>query len=291
MAAVVDAHLHLFKARSGAYPRLVFDEMAPAEREESAEELLEAMDGAGVDHAVVVPLSPHDHYLAEILAAHPGRFAGVGVYDPEAADGAGQVARRAEEAGIQGLRFYGFGGEAGQDPESLEVFPVLEAMRELDMKVWFYGSPGQVRLLDGAMKLLPGLKTVLNHLGFCPDIWMELAVDEHRRPRFDIPLPPDSLELIEQLAARHPDHLYVHASGQYAFTQTPYPHPDLAEVMDRIYAAFGARRMLNASDWPWIKENPGYGEVLSLVDRRLPGLTPEERSAVRGGTACSLFTF
>lgn len=289
--AVVDAHLHLFKARSGAYPRLVFDGMAPPEREEPAEELLEAMDGAGVDHAVVIPLSAHDEYLAELLAAHPGRFAGVGVYDPEAADGAGQVARRAEQAGIQGLRFYGFGGEAGQEPESLAVFPVLEAMRELGMKVWFYGSPDQVRLLDGAMKLLPGLKAVLNHLGFCPDIWMELAVDEHRRPRFDIPLPPGSLELIEQLAADHPDDLYVHASGQYAFARTTYPYPDLQEVVDRIYAAFGARRMLNASDWPWIKENPGYGAVLSLVDRYLPGLTPEERSAVRGGTACSLFDF
>ena len=289
--AVVDAHLHLFKARSDAYPRYVFEGMAPAEREELAEEFLEAMDGAAVDHAVIVPLSSHDEYLAEILVDHPGKFAGVGVYDPEAEDGAGQVARRAEQAGIQGLRFYGFGGEEGRAAESMEVFPVLEAMRELDMKVWFYGSPDQVRLLDQVMTLLPGLKVVLNHLGFCPDIWMELAIDEYRRPRFDISLPPDSLEIIEQVAADHPDDLYVHMSGQYAFTQTPYPHPDLQEVVDRIYGAFGADRMLNASDWPWIKINPGYGEVLSLVDHYLPDVTTDERAAIRGGTALSLFSF
>ena len=289
--AVVDAHLHLFKARSEAYPRYVFEGMAPAEREELAGEFLEAMDGAGVDHAVVVPISAHDEYLAEVLSDHPGKFAGVGVYDEEAEDRAGQAARRAEQSGIQGLRFYGFGGEPGSPAESLEVFPVLEAMRGLDMKVWFYGSPDQVRLLDKVMRRLPGLKVVLNHLGFCPDIWMELAIDEHRRPRFDIPLPPDSMELIEQMAADHPDDLYVHVSGQYAFTQTPYPHPDLQEVVDRIHAAFGAHRMLNASDWPWIKANPGYQEVLSLVDHYLPGLTPEERAAVRGGTALSLFDF
>ena len=289
--AVVDAHLHLFKAHSEAYPRLVFEGMVPAEREEPAEELLEAMEGAGVDHAVVVPLSAHDRYLAELLADHPGRFAGVGVYDEEAEDGAGQVARRASQAGIQGLRFYGFGGEEGQAPETLDVFPTLEAMRDHDMKVWFYGSPDQVGLLDGTMKLLPGLKVVLNHLGFCPDIWMELAIDEYMRPRFDIPLPPDSLELIEQLAADHPDDLYVHVSGQYAFTQTDYPNPDLQEVVDRIYAAFGADRMLNASDWPWIKVQPGYSEVLSLVDHYLPGLNSEERAAIRGGTAKSLFNF
>ena len=120
---------------------------------------------------------------------------------------------------------------------------------------------------------------------------MELAIDEHLRPRFDIPLPPDSLELIEQLASDHPDDLYVHVSGQYAFTQTPYPHPDLQEVVDRIYRAFGADRMLNASDWPWIKVNPGYAEVLSLVDYYLPDLSPDDRAAIRGGTALSLFSF
>ena len=289
--AVVDAHLHLFKAHSDTYPRLVVDGMAPAGREELAEEFLGAMDAAGVDHALIVPLSPHDHYLAEILVDYPGKFAGVGVYDAEAADGAGQVARRAERAGIQGLRMYGFGADQGQAAESMDVFPVLEAMRDLDMKVWFYGSPDQVRLLDEAMKLLPGLKVVLNHLGFCPDIWMELAMDEYRRPRFDIPLPPDSLQLIEQVAARHPDDLYVHVSGQYAFTQTDYPHPDMQEVVDRIYRAFGADRMLNASDWPWIKINPGHGEVLALVDHYLPDLSPDERAAIRGGTARSLFNF
>jgi len=289
--AVVDAHLHLFKPASEQYPRDVFEEMTPVEREESAEEFLAAMDSAGVDHAVIVPLSVHDHYLAEILVEFPGRFAGVGVYDADAEDGGGQVARRAEQAGIQGLRFYGFGGEEGQAPDSLAVFPALEAMRDLDMKVWFYGDPVQVGLLDGVMQALPGLKVVLNHLGFCPDIWMEIAIDEDRRPRFDIPLPPDSLSLIEEMAAKHPEDLYVHLSGQYAFTQTPYPHPDLQEVVDRVYAAFGAGRMLNASDWPWIKDNPGYSEVLSLVDHYLPAIPPEDRAAIRGGTAMSLFDF
>lgn len=288
---VVDAHLHLFRARSETYPRDVIDGMTPPEREEPAEEFLAAMERAGVDRAVIVPLSTHDHYLAEILRDFPGKFAGVGVYDADAPDGAGQVARRAEQVGVQGLRFYGFGADAGQAPEEMAVFPVLEAMREAGMVVWFYGSPDQVRLLDGAMELLPGLKVVLNHLGFCPDIWMEIKMDADMRPRFDIPLPPDSLELIEETAAKRPDDLYVHVSGQYAFTGADYPHPDLQEVVDRVYEAFGAERMMMASDWPWIKHNPGYKETLALADLYLPDLTPPEREAIRGGTASSLFTF
>ena len=289
--AVVDAHLHLFKANSDAYPRDVYEEMTPAEREEPAEAFLEAMEAAGVDHAVIVPLSPGDHYLAEIIRDFPGKFAGVGVYDPEAPDGAGQVARRAEQTGTQGLRFYGFGGEPGQAPEDLDVFPTLEAMRDQGQKVWFYGSPDQVKLLDRVLQRLPGLKVVLNHLAFCPDIWMELVIDDDRRPQFDIPLPPDSLELIQDVASRHSDDLYVHFSGHYAFSGAPYPYMDLQEVSMRVYEAFGSNRMMMASDWPWIQVNPGHTETLSVVDHHLPFLSATERDAIRGGTAMTLFSF
>lgn len=289
--AVVDAHLHLFKAKSDRYPRDVFEGMTPPEREEPAEKFIDAMDASGVDHAIVVPVSVPDDYLAEILRDFPGKFAGVGVYDAAAPDGAGQVARRATDVGIQGLRFYGFAAYEGQDIESLAVFPVLEAMRELNQKVWFYGSPDQVRLLDGVMQRLPGLRVVLNHLGFCPDIWMELVIDDDARPQFDIPLPPDSLTLIEEMAAKHPQDLYVHFSGHYAFSGSPYPYLDLQEVSHRIYEAFGANRMLMASDWPWIQVNPGHAQTLAVVDHHLPELTEGERAAIRGGTAMSLFEF
>ncbi len=287
---VVDGHLHLFKGVTDSYPREVFEGMTPPDREELVEDFLKVMDAAGVDRAVVVPLSKHDRYLGEILEAHPDRFAGIGVFDFEENDPVAQIQRRSDAIGMQGFRFYGLNGEPESDPESLAVFKAMQETQARDLKVWFYGSPDQVALLDGVMTLLPDLKVVLNHLGFCPDMWMELTIDEDRRPRFSVPLPPDSIELIERLAAKHPN-LYVHLSGQYAFTQTPYPHPDLQEVVDRIHNAFGADRMLMASDWPWIKQNPGYQEVIALVDHFLPNLSSGERDAIRGGTAMSLFRF
>lgn len=287
---VVDAHLHLFKAKSEEYPRDVFEGMTPPDREEPVAEFLEAMDDAGVDRAIVVPLSPHDRYLAEVLRDHPGTLAGIGVFDFEVDDPVADLERRIDEVGIQGLRLYGLNAEPGTDPESIDVFPLLQAMEEHDMKVWFYGPPDQLVILDAAMTLLPGLKVVMNHMAFCPDMHMELRIDEDRRPQFDVELPPVSLPLVEEVAARQPN-LYVHFSGQYAFTSEPYPYEDLQEVADRIHAAFGADRMLMASDWPWIRENPGYREVLALVDEYFPDLDEGERDAIRGGTAMSLFDF
>ncbi len=287
---VVDAHLHLFKAISDEYPRDVFEGMTPPEREELAERFLAAMDDAGVDRAVIVALSAHDEYLADVIRDYPGKFAGVAVYDFATEDPVANLESRIENVGIQGLRLYGLDAEPGADPESIAVFPMLEAMAANGIICWFYGHPEQLKVLDGAMTLLPDLKVVMNHLAFCPDMYMELRIDEYQRPQFDIDLPPTSLPLVEEVAARQPN-LNVLFSGEYAFTGEPYPYADLQQVVDRIYAAFGANRMLNASDWPWIRENPGYQEVLSLVDHYLPDLPGEERDAIRGGTAMSLFRF
>ncbi len=286
---VVDAHLHLFKALSDEYPRAVFDGMVPPEREETAARLLEAMDAAGVDRAVICALSEHDRYLVEVLDQYRGKFAGVAVHDFEDPDPLSTLRGRID-AGIEGVRFYGLEGEPGSDPESLAVFPVLAAMRDAGMKTWFYGPADQVALLDGCLDLLPGLKVVLNHLGFLPNMHLEMRVDEHRRPRFNMPLPPPGLEVVEALAAKHPS-VHVHLSGHYAFSGAPYPYRDLQETTGRIHAAFGAERMLMASDWPWIREEPGYPETLGVVDQLLGGISADERDMIRGGTAMSLFNF
>ena len=286
---VVDAHLHLFKALSDDYPRAIFEGMTPPERSETAQRLLEAMDAAGVDRAVYCALSEHDRYLAEVLAEYPGKFAGVAVHDFADPDPLATLQRRID-AGIEGIRLYGLEGKPGADPESLSVFPVLAAMRDADMKAWFYGPADQVDLLDGCLELLPGLKVVLNHLGFLPNMHLELMVDDYGRPQFDMPLPPPGLEIVEALAAKHPS-VCVHFSGHYAFSGAPYPYRDLQETTDRIYAAFGADRMLMASDWPWIRDNPGYAETLGVVDHLLGGISAAERDMIRGGTAMSLFNF
>ena len=286
---VVDGHLHLFKALSDEYPRAIFDVMAPPERSETAARLLEAMDASGVDRAIFCALSPHDRFLAEVLDQYPGKFAGVAVHDFEDLDPLSTLRGRID-AGIEGVRFYGLEGEPGSDPESLAAFPVLAAMRDAGMKAWFYGPADQVALLDGCLDLLPGLKVVLNHLGFLPNMHLELRVDADRRPQFDMPLPPPGLEVVEALAAKHPS-VHVHFSGHYAFSGAPYPYRNLQETTDRIYAAFGAERMLMASDWPWIRENPGYPETLGVVDQLLGDISAAERDMIRGGTAMSLFNF
>ena len=284
----VDAHLHVFEAVSDRFPRDVFEPLTPPQRSAPVEGLLEVMEEAGIDRAMVVAVSHHDEYLAHVLKTYPTRFAGVGVIGPEGADHVADLRRRVETVGIQGLRVFSLGDPA-IEPEALPVFPLLVAMADLDVKLWFYSEEAQVALLDRCLDLLPNLAVVINHLGFCPSIWDEMKVDEHGRPRFDVALPPSSLDTVERLA-RHRN-VYVHFSGEYAFTKTGYPYADLRPVVDRIHRAFGAGRMMWASDYPWIADDPGYGPTAALIDHLLPELTAEERTAVAGATAARLFRF
>lgn len=288
---IVDGHLHLFKAVSERYPRDVHEEMMPADREESVEKFIRAMADAGVDRAIVVPTSPHDEYLKEVLKSNRGTFAGLGLFDPESDDPKGDLLSRVEDIGIQGLRVYSLYGSPDQPIETLRLFPMLEAMSDLGLKLWFYSSQDQLELLDRVLDALPELTVVLNHMGFCPDESMPLSIDADRRPRFgNVKLPPRSLELVTQMARHHPS-LHVHLSGQYAFSKRAYPYSDLAPTAQELLNSFGPERILWASDWPWIQISPGYNETLGLVDEQLPDLSSADRSKILGDNAARLFDF
>jgi predicted TIM-barrel fold metal-dependent hydrolase len=264
--------------------------MADAEMEVLAEDLLEVMETAGVDKAVVIPLGPQDEYLRDLRINFPGRFVGIGNYDPESLDIAEDLDRRMEISGIQGIRVGGVDPNASRtdDPETYELFPLFQAMEERGLRVWFYSEPQQVELYEKVLELLPGLVTVFNHSGFMVTI-DNLAVDEHRRPHFTTDIPPPTLELLARVAQN--SNTYVHFSGQYAFSHGPYPYLEMVPVAETLNMTFGASRMLWASDFPWILSEPGYPEQLALVDHLLPAISDAERDLIRGGTASSLFSF
>lgn len=292
---IVDGHLHVFLPHSQEYPRVV-DELAPPGRAAPVEELLPTLDAAGVDRAVLVPLGPEDDYLAECLRAHPDRFAGVIVADQSPSrnsqgttgrepgtDPAARLLQRLEHTGAGGLRMNWL-GPPDRPVTASPAFGVLETLARQGLVLWFYAPPEQLTLLDEALQALPGLRVVLNHLGFCPT---GMTVDDHARPRIDTPLPPPTHPRVQALA-RHPG-VRVMLSGEYAFSRRGHPYPDLTPVVRSLRDTFGADRMLWASDFPWTVSEPGYRRLLELPDHHLPDLTGPERAAILGGTALELF--
>ena len=197
---------------------------------------------------------------------------------------------RIKKSRIQGIRIgeVDVNSDTPDDPHQFSMFPLLEAMAERNLRVWFYAESSQVQLLEKVLDVLPELTVVFNHCGFMVSL-TNLAIDQYRRPHFTAEIPPPTLDLLGRLADR--PNTYIHFSGQYAFSHDPYPYADMLPVADFIYNNFGPNRMLWASDFPWIVDQPGYAEQLALVDHLLPNLTQTERQQITGGTAASLFDF
>lgn len=258
---IVDAHVHVFRraALDGREP----DALVPAEREAPVEQLLASMDAHGVDRAVLVPLDARDEYVASVLGE---RFAAIAV-------GLHDLPARRERFAFSGVR-----------TQRLDDDAALRWVAENGLILWTYLAPDQLPALLDLPARFPEMPIVLNHLGFFPH---DMQVDAHGRPRFRDPLPPERVDAILSLA-RH-ENVHVMLSGQYALSAQEWPYRDLDPLIGRLAGAYGADRMLWASDHPWIDDVPGYGAMLELPELALPGASPAELAAIRGGTALRLF--
>jgi len=284
---IVDGHAHVFR-RADELPRAV-DALAPAEREAPVEDLLGRMAEAGVERAVLVPLATDDEAVAAALRDHPGRFAAVAAADAAVqgrepgVDPVTALERRREGFPFHGLRTQWL-GEPGVPLAASPMLPALRHMAKTGLVLWTYLTRDQLGLLEELPATVPNLPVVLNHLGFCPH---EMRVDRHGRPRFDDPFPPGSLDPVLRVAD-HPA-ARVMLSGQYALSAEEPPYRDLDPIVRALAGAFGPHRLLWASDYPWTRDVPGYGALLGLAEQALPGLSPEDLAAIRGGTALALF--
>jgi L-fuconolactonase len=258
---IVDAHVHVFRraALDGRAP----DALVPAEREAPVERLLAVMDAHGVDRAVLVPLDALDEYVASVLGP---RFAAIAV-------GLHDLPARRERFPFAGVR-----------TQRLDDDAALRWVADHGLVLWTYLTPDQLPALLELPARLPELRIVLNHLGFFPH---DMRVDAHGRPRFEDPLPPERVEAVLSLA-RH-ENVHVMLSGQYALSAQDWPYRDLDSLIRRLADAYGAGRLLWASDHPWIDDVPGYGETLALPELALPDASPAELAEIRGGTALRLF--
>jgi L-fuconolactonase len=285
-SGIIDAHVHVFRP-AAVFPRGA-DQLAPADRDAPVEDLLELMARNGVDAAVLVPLDAHDDYVAKVLAEHPETFAAIAVASPAelrvgGARSVESLRSRREQFGFHGLRTQWL-GEPGHPVTESPAMPILRYLAEQGLLLWTYLPPDQLPLLPEAVRELPELRVVLNHLGFCPhDMW----IDEYRRPRFDDPFPEATVQHVLRLSEA--DSVYLMVSGQYALSTQEPPYPDLFQVTRRFAESYGTQRLLWASDYPWTRDVPGYQALLDVVPAALPDLDTDGLNRVLGGTARTLF--
>ena len=265
MSGVVDVHPHVISRDEVRYPRAPLGGKQSdwsQERPVSAAEMIAAMDEAGIGGSVLVQASTcygHDNrYLADSVAAHPKRFAGVFSVDVFAPDAAREI-QRWKKQGLVGLRVFVAGHTTKQDVrlDDPRSFPAWDCALQERLPVCV-----QVRAPG-----LPQVEAMLKRYARIP-----IALDHMARPD---PEHPEAL-----LELRKYPNLYLKLT-------THNVHDLPAEFLVRVVKHFGPERVAWGSNYPAAKGK--LKDLLAEARKALSGLTDKERDWIFSGTARTLY--
>jgi predicted TIM-barrel fold metal-dependent hydrolase len=275
-AGHVDAHVHVWTPDVGRYPLApgyTPAEMAPPSFTD--DELLTVCRPLGVARIVLIQMSFYgfdNRYMLDCMERHPGTFGGVAIIDHDAADGVAEM-RRLAGRGVRGFRLYASRERAEAWEASAGMRGMWTTGADERLAMCLLADPDALPAIDRMCTAFPRTPVVIDHFA---RIGMRGAID------------PAALDALCGLA-RHPQ-VHVKTSAFYALGRKQPPYDDLEGMIRRLRDAYGARRLMWATDCPYqLAAGQGYEASLALVRDRCGFLGADERADLLGGTAARLF--
>jgi L-fuconolactonase len=271
---VIDTHCHVVSPDRTRYP------LAPiggkqsdwsSERPTTPEQLIAAMDQAGVTKAAVVQASTaygHDSsYLADSIARFPARFTGVYSLDPLQPDALNQMDHW-KSRGMTGMRVFTTGSTMpGQQTwlDDERAFPVWEKAGKERLPIAVQMTADGIPLLLRIVAKFPETLFLLDHLAR-PAI-TDGPPYAKAKSLFDLGAYPS---IYLKLTSRTVEHCQ---SGQ----ATP------ATFMPKLVQAFGASRIMWGSNFP--AHDDTLPHILEETRHVLSVLDPADQATILSGTA------
>lgn len=256
---IIDPHLHVWSEDVERYP--FSGESSPIGGQKGSVEFLnQTMADAGVDGAVIVQPIHYlfdNRYLADCLKQFPGKFAAQGLVDPTKPEAPDLLEELVDEHGFGGIRIHlsRYGDPtrlAARDKDAL-----WQKASDLDVGFNLFGKAVDHPPMEAIIARFPEVKVVVDHLGCIPS-------NE-----------PEPKPLLKNLLnwANYPN-VYVKISNIKNSSQEPYPFPDTAPLIRKIYDAYGPERLMWGTDFPHVLEGSpqngiGYIESLDLIRKHL----------------------
>jgi predicted TIM-barrel fold metal-dependent hydrolase len=232
---IIDSQAHAYERNHPGRP-WVGTLVGPAEV--TGDQMVAAMDGVGVDGAILVsPFSMYGYdasYALEVHAKHPGRFGLVKPVDPGDPAVADTIADWKRTKGTVGIRIF-LRDKAPEDPADPGINRVLaEAARHsLPVNMACWGRLEQTKALAARN---PSTQLVIDHLGL-------------QQP-FEPPPPAEPWANLPKVLAlaEHPN-VAIKISGACTLSHQPFPYNDIWDPLRRVFDAFGLERCLWGTDW------------------------------------------
>ena len=271
---IIDAHHHLWRRSRGDYGWLTAD-LAPLWRDFEPVDLTPLMAAGGVAGGILIQAAPTEAetaFLLGLASRTPAILGVVGWTDLAALDAPEAIDRLAGEPALKGLR--PMLQDLPDDDFILrpEVEPALRAMEATGLRFEALVRPRQLPRLLVLRERHPDLPIILNHAGK-PDIAGGAC--------------SPWAEDIQRLAA---DGITVcKLSGLITEAGPDWDIDRLRPYADLVIDAFGPDRVMWGSDWPVALLAGSYAGWLDAARRLVARLTPDERAAIFGGTAASVY--
>lgn len=249
----IDTHTHVY--------RTPWPETMPQKQREAAfarpclpEDLIPAALAAGVGGVVVVEASPDledNQWLLDLAAKEPFILGVVGRIDPAAADFERHLTRFASDRCFRGIRIAQGELEAGL-AAGREFVRRCHLLADRGLALDVLGGPGVIGAAARLAAEVPELTIVIDHAG-------NLRIDGNAPPR-------DWQEMVEAAAKRPNVRCKVSALVENtAKKPAPLEMDYYVPVLDALWTAFGADRLLFGSNWPIWSRQHSYADVCGVV--------------------------
>jgi L-fuconolactonase len=270
---ICDAQVHVWGANTPERPW-------PAGRAEphraplGKEELLAKMKKAGVERAILVPPSwegDRNDLANDAAASHPGNFATMGRFDPDAPDAREVIKDWKRQPGMLGMRFT-FHTPVLRQPLLDGKFDWVWGEMEkggIPAMVLFHHE--YMHLADKVAERYPGLKLVLDHLG------LKSGKDVTETTNFA------TLDNVLALAKRPNVAAKVTAMPCYAADKS-YPFKSVHPHIKRVFEAFGPKRTFWGTDWSRLPCS--YRQGVTMFTEEMPWLNGDDLEWVMGRGVC-----
>ena len=275
---IVDIHPHIISTDTKRYPPTpLFGVQSDwsKERPASDEQLIAAMDAAGVAKTAIVHASTcygfDNSYVADAVERFPKRCTGVGSIDMLAPD-AVAVTKAWISRGITGLRIFTGGSTKKVDASALDdprSYPVWELMGERGLSICVQTNATGIPATIALAKRFPKVPIILDHFGR-PDV--------SGGPPYTAAAPLMSLAAVPNVYLKFTPVVLQRLDECKA---------DAHDFLGKLVAAFGANRMTWGSNWP---NSPGtLKELVADAGAALASLSQNDRDWILGRTALGLY--
>jgi L-fuconolactonase len=234
--AIIDAQVHTYERD---HPGRPWHAVLAGPPEVTGDQMVAAMDAAGVDGAILVSaftMYRYDaSYAVEVRKRHPDRFALIKPVDPADPSVAEIIADWKRTPGTVAVRMLLLRSGLASDPADPGLNRVLAEAGRLSLPVNLHIA-GR---LDQGIELIrrnPDTQIVVDHLGL---------VQPHEPP---LPAQPWA-DLAQVLTLAKLPNVAIKITGACTLSREPFPYNDIWDPVCRVIDAFGLDRCLWGTDW------------------------------------------